>query len=554
MMMTQNGKLLYISDNAAEYLGHSMEDLLIHGDSVYDVIDKQDQQAVRSELSRAPSDGEDRVFLCRMNVARNARRQMRFGDQKVVLVRGHYVSYLPLCSRNEPVFLASCTPLAMPETRECVVHGATNVFTTVHAMDMKILHIDTNSEWHLGWDRSSLHGVSWYHLLHPECCKEAQTKHRLITQSEQERSCIALLRLQRRCGQFLWVHVVLQLKDNLENSQRPVIVCTNQVLSELEAAVMKANPWLYHYYAVQSKLHYGLAYEAATRMYGPPPPDIQVYPATMQYAPTPPVCINGSQPVMMPNNNIQPHLQQIPTHLTPIHYAYERTDNGPVDYSVSLQENRYHITRIEDTRPQQNNKRKSKSEEKARTPVPNISPRFVTSSGADTLVAVAGSLASRRPGSKNFNISEPEMTDQWNPSPTWSESALQKVPDVCHQDLSPYVTTTPPTPSGTPSAYSHNYSHTFVFDWSPEQYVPHTNNRCSTITSDSSYQDAWRNHRTSFTNSEETSDENCSPNRLSLTMTVRAPSENNTQVDSELLRRQIDRSHPDSPGAKKPAL
>lgn len=61
---------------------------------------------------------------------------------QVVLVRGHYVSYLPLCSRNEPVFLAVCTPLAMPETRECVVHGATNVFTTVHAMDMKILHID----------------------------------------------------------------------------------------------------------------------------------------------------------------------------------------------------------------------------------------------------------------------------------------------------------------------------------------------------------------------------------------------------------------------------
>ncbi|CAG9793484.1 unnamed protein product [Diatraea saccharalis] len=143
--------------------------------------------------------------------------------REVVLVRGHYVSYLPLCSRNEPVFLAVCTPLAMPETRECVVHGATNVFTTVHAVDMKILHIDAKavrqwlqmydnisieplhihelrrynkrdiktmrtrstsceddtSEWHLGWERSSLHGVSWYHLLHPDCCKEAQNKHRL---------------------------------------------------------------------------------------------------------------------------------------------------------------------------------------------------------------------------------------------------------------------------------------------------------------------------------------------------------------------------------------
>ncbi|CAG9567929.1 unnamed protein product [Danaus chrysippus] len=555
MMMTQNGKLLYISDNAAEYLGHSMEDLLIHGDSVYDVIDKQDQQAVRTELSRAPTDGEDRVFLCRMNVARNARRQMRFGDQKVVLVRGHFVSYLPLCSRNEPVFLAACTPLAMPETRECVVHGATNVFTTVHAMDMKILHIDTNSEWHLGWDKNSLHGVSWYHLLHPDCCKEAQNKHRLITQSEQERSCIALLRLQRRCGQFLWVHAVLQLKDNLENSQRPVIVCTNQVLSEQEAAVMKANPWLYHYYAVQSKLHYGLAYEAATRMYGPPPPDIQVYPPTMQYTPTPAVCLNGNQAMMMPNAGLQNHIPQVPPHLTPIHYAYERLDNGPVDYSVSLQDNRgYHNIRIEDIRSPET-KRKVKQEED-KTSIPNISPRFSSAAG-DTLVAIAATtVATRRPGSKNFNITETEMIDQWNPSPTWSESALQKVPDVCHQELSPYANTTPPTPSGTPSAYTHNYSNAFVFDWSPEQYVPYTNNRCSTVTTESSYQQNWnRNHRTTFVSANDSSaDESCTSNRLNLPARVsRTPPDHNSRED-EGLKRQMDHLNPDSPCAKKPAL
>lgn len=61
---------------------------------------------------------------------------------QVVLIQGHYLSYLPLCSRNEPVFLATCTPIAMPETRECVVQGATNVFTTIHSMDMKFMHID----------------------------------------------------------------------------------------------------------------------------------------------------------------------------------------------------------------------------------------------------------------------------------------------------------------------------------------------------------------------------------------------------------------------------
>ena len=80
------------------------EDLLIHGDSVYDIIDKQDHASIQSELMRGlqgngtssssgdglsgensciPPSTEKRIFLCRMNVSRNARRQMRFGDQKV---------------------------------------------------------------------------------------------------------------------------------------------------------------------------------------------------------------------------------------------------------------------------------------------------------------------------------------------------------------------------------------------------------------------------------------------------------------------------------------
>lgn len=101
---------------------------------------------------------------------------------------------------------------------------------------------------------------------------------------------------------------------------------------------MKANPWLYHYYAVQSKLHYGLAYEAATRMYGPPAPDVQVYPP-VQYTPTP-ACLNGNQ-MMMQNTGLQTHVPHVPPHLTAMHYAYDRPDTGPVDYSVTLQENRY---------------------------------------------------------------------------------------------------------------------------------------------------------------------------------------------------------------------
>ncbi|GAB6025479.1 hypothetical protein CHUAL_011219 [Chamberlinius hualienensis] len=278
MMMTQNGKLLYISDNAAEYLGHSMEDLLIQGDSVYDIIDKQDHAAVQSELLRSlpghqhlhsyyespihphqPPLWEERMFLCRMNVSRNARRQMRFGDQKVVLIRGHFLSFLPLCSRNEPVFLANCTPMAMPETRECVVQGATAIFTSLHSMDMKYIHIEMNGEHHLGQKSERLLGTSWYHLLHWDHLKEAQHKHRHITQTESDRACVLLVRMQSFAGdhsRWIWAHVVLQVKDNMEGMQNPIILCTNQVLSDREAEVMRSHTWLYQYYNVQNKLPY----------------------------------------------------------------------------------------------------------------------------------------------------------------------------------------------------------------------------------------------------------------------------------------------------------
>lgn len=59
--------------------------------------------------------------------------------------------------------------------------------------------------------------------------------------------------------------------------------------------------------------------------------------------------------------------------------------------------------------------------------------------------------------------------EQWNPSPTWSENNIQKVPDIVHQQLSPYLITTPPTPM---SASYIPHTSSFTFDWTPEHYVP----------------------------------------------------------------------------------
>ena len=61
----------------------------------------------------------------------------------------------------------------------------------------------------------------------------------------------------------------------------------------------------------------------------------------------------------------------------------------------------------------------------------------------------------------------------WSSSspPVWSDT-LQRVPDVVHQDLSPYITT-PTTPVGTPDSELHSEVPVFNFEWSTgEQHVP----------------------------------------------------------------------------------
>ena len=49
-------------------------------------------------------------------------------DTQVIIVEGHFYGILPNVSRSEPVFVAWCTPVAMPETRECVVQVADLTF------------------------------------------------------------------------------------------------------------------------------------------------------------------------------------------------------------------------------------------------------------------------------------------------------------------------------------------------------------------------------------------------------------------------------------------
>uniref|UniRef100_A0A8R1I528 BHLH domain-containing protein n=1 Tax=Caenorhabditis japonica TaxID=281687 RepID=A0A8R1I528_CAEJA len=82
LMVTRSGKILHVSDNASEYLGHSVEEIMCQGDSIYDLVDGRDHGAVQAELASGPpaaaSFPEERVFICRLNLARTAKRQLQY--------------------------------------------------------------------------------------------------------------------------------------------------------------------------------------------------------------------------------------------------------------------------------------------------------------------------------------------------------------------------------------------------------------------------------------------------------------------------------------------
>lgn len=50
LVTTREGKLVYISENVTEYLGHSMVDMKTQGDSLFDIVDKRDHGTVRAQL------------------------------------------------------------------------------------------------------------------------------------------------------------------------------------------------------------------------------------------------------------------------------------------------------------------------------------------------------------------------------------------------------------------------------------------------------------------------------------------------------------------------
>ncbi|XP_071788122.1 uncharacterized protein [Asterias amurensis] len=278
LMMTRQGKLLYISENVTDYLGHSMVELLSTGGDLYEVIDPRDHAVVRAQMAVAGSNcgteteclaDEDRTFFCRMNTSRNMRRKDHCTDNKMVRIKGRFRILWSGCCYNwnqvEPVFTAVCSPVeTLTPISDEMVPLKTSMFTTEHGMDMVIYDVSSNVFFHLGYESSELSAMSWYTLIHPDYVETARKYHQQMLQPSigtAASRCAFVLRLLRKDNAVVTVSVTAWLDRDSTVNHAAVIMCQNLVIREDEIAMYESQA-----------LHETLARRSAPCLVSPRPP------------------------------------------------------------------------------------------------------------------------------------------------------------------------------------------------------------------------------------------------------------------------------------------
>ncbi|XP_072562690.1 neuronal PAS domain-containing protein 4A-like isoform X2 [Paramormyrops kingsleyae] len=242
LLLTSEGKLLYLSDSVAEHLGHSMVDLVAQGDSVYDIIDPSDHFVMRSNLVPTTAPDTDRLFRCRFNTSKSVRRQS--AGTKLALIRARCLSPPSPASSywtSNPVWMCFCSPLEAQPLQPCPSRSPTLTppadhafflacFHSQHGRDMRLQEAQDSINVYLGYDVETLRTHSWYSLLHPEDLSHASAQHCRLLSEGGEGRVEMVVRMEAADHTWVWLYMVL----TLEGGDSP-ISCHNYVISESEA-------------------------------------------------------------------------------------------------------------------------------------------------------------------------------------------------------------------------------------------------------------------------------------------------------------------------------
>ncbi|XP_047466369.1 hypoxia inducible factor 1 subunit alpha a [Mugil cephalus] len=245
MVLSEDGDMIYLSENVNKCLGLAQFDLTGH--SVFDFTHPCDQEELREMLihrtgaKKAKEPSTERSFFLRMKCTLTSRGRtvnVKSATWKVLHCSGHVRIHdnQPEETTNGhkepsvPYLVLICDPIPHPSNIEVPLD--TKTFLSRHTMDMKFTYCDERITELMGYDPEDLLNRSVYEYYHAlDSDHLTKTHHNLFAKGQVS---TGQYRMLAKRGGFVWVETQATVIYNNKNSQPQCVVCVNFVLSGIQ--------------------------------------------------------------------------------------------------------------------------------------------------------------------------------------------------------------------------------------------------------------------------------------------------------------------------------
>uniref|UniRef100_A0AAX7VR91 Hypoxia-inducible factor 1-alpha n=1 Tax=Astatotilapia calliptera TaxID=8154 RepID=A0AAX7VR91_ASTCA len=253
MVLSEDGDMIYLSENVSKCLGLAQFDLTGH--SVFDFTHPCDQEELREMLIHRPGSKKskepntERSFFLRMKCTLTSRGRtvnVKSATWKVLHCTGHVRVYDSPDEEGTngqkeppvPYLVLICDPIPHPSNIEVPLD--TKTFLSRHTMDMKFTYCDERITDLMGYDPEDLLDRSVYEYYHALDSDHLTKTHQNLFAKGQV--CTGQYRMLAKKGGFVWVETQATVIYNNKNSQPQCVVCVNFVLRYTEVELSPVQP------------------------------------------------------------------------------------------------------------------------------------------------------------------------------------------------------------------------------------------------------------------------------------------------------------------------
>ncbi|XP_078389329.1 hypoxia-inducible factor 1-alpha-like isoform X2 [Cetorhinus maximus] len=241
MVLTEEGDVVYLSENVNKYLGLTQLDLIGH--SIFEFVHPCDEEELKDFVTpQHVKQGihTERDFFIRMKSTLTSRGRtvaIKSATWKVLHCTGH----VKRCERSSQIsdsgfpefpksfLMMICEPIPHPSNIEISLDSKT--FLSRHSLDMKFTYCDQKITDLIGYHPKAMLGHTSYEFYHSLDSGHMTKTHRILLNKGQVTS--DQYRFLAKNGGYVWLKTQATAIYNSKNSRPQCIVCINSVLSSV---------------------------------------------------------------------------------------------------------------------------------------------------------------------------------------------------------------------------------------------------------------------------------------------------------------------------------